>query len=1015
MEMASADLLSLKFWELPELNSLNRLPMRATLHPFASVRQASRGRRENSPYFLPLDGEWDFEHHASPESAISALRGAKHSFPARVDVPGNWQMQGYGHPHYTNIIMPFALEPPRVPRENPSALYRRTFTLPESWKQRRVVLHFGGATSVLAVFLNGTFLGLSKDSCLPAEFDLAPHLRSGENELVVLVIQWSDASYVEDQDQWWLSGLHREAFLYSTPDVWIQDVKTTATWDAAEQIGRLAVSVPIGYRDQPIRGGSVSLQLLDASGRKVLPAPITAPISPGGHTHDWPRLSADFQISLPSVLPWSAEIPRLYRLVVSLRHPQARDFTSTRIGFRTVEILGRDLLINGSRVLIHGVNRHDHDDTRGKALTLDRLRQDVVLMKQFNINAVRTSHYPNDPAFLDLCDEYGLYVIDEANIESHAFHNYLCKDVRYRSAWLERASRMVQRDRNHPSIIAWSLGNESGYGPNHDAAAGWIRREDPSRPLHYEGAISRNQTKSDWMLGHAATDLVCPMYATPEAIREWSESGGDGRRPLILCEYSHAMGNSNGGLADYYHLFETLPGVQGGFVWEWIDHGIRQKTAEGTEYWAYGGDFGDQPNDANFCCDGLVSPDRTPHPGLFELKKLAQPVRVRATGDRSFEIANLHHFRDLSHLRGEWTLLVDGLPAAAGELPDLAVPPRRSRPYRWPLPRQRFSGRSANLVFRFFFRLSEPGLPAGHLVAEDQCPLSLPLKEPHSLPPGTGKDFQISKNLPEWKLRDSLGQMQPFVPDLNIWRAPTDNDGIKLWSGQEHKSLGRWRKLKLGQIVSRPLRQTSRPDRSSWTFAASGRENWNDIRWSLATELRNNGLEIQASFHLDRDLIDPPRVGLIFQLPAYESMRWLGCGPGENYPDRLASTLYAMHEIEIARQPFPYVMPQEYGLRCNVQWLELRGKDLPTLRWQSATPFHFSCLPYHPSDLTAARHTSDLQPRKSLYLSLDAAHRGVGTGSCGPDTFSQYRIIRRRHSLRLRCSMENTSPAKNGS
>lgn len=1004
--MPSADLFQLRFWELPELTSVNRLPMRATLYPYGSVKQAAAGNRDKSPYVHSLDGSWDFQIYSSPQEAAASLRDCEDLRYKSIEVPRNWQMQGVGSPHYTNIIMPFPNEPPTVPEKNPTAIYRRLFSLPADWRSRRVVLHFGAATSLLVVFVNGTFVGLSKDSCLPAEFDITEHVKAGkQNEVTAMVVQWSDASYLEDQDQWWLAGLHREVFLYSTNRVWIQDVQTTASWDGAREQGELSLSVRIGYQNQPIDGGTVKIQIFDPTGHAALPAPITAPVSPKGHTHAWPRLSADFQLTLPEAAPWSAEQPSLYRIIVTLKHPSGRDITTTRFGFRSIDIRDRKLLVNGKRTLIHGVNRHDHDDTRGKALTIERMRQDVTLMKQFNVNAVRTSHYPNDPAFLDLCDEYGLYVIDEANIESHAFHNSLCKDTRYRSAWVDRAARMVQRDRNHPCIIAWSLGNESGYGPNHDAAAAWIRAEDPSRPLHYEGAISRKQTKSDWHLGQMATDIVCPMYADLEEIETWSRGGGDGHRPLILCEYSHAMGNSNGGLSDYYKLFETLPGIQGGFIWEWVDHGILRHTDQGTPYWAYGGDFGDSPNDGNFCCDGLVSADRTPHPGLFELKKLAQPVRVlhENSARYQFRILNRYDFISLSHLRGEWILLVDGEETAHGEVGQLDAKASEFQLFNWSRPRRHLSGHETSLVFRFFTKHEFSGCPSGHLVAHEQITLTPEFLKCPKPRPAPLSSIEILDNGESF----SLGDHRFPLPQLNIWRPPTDNDGIKLWSGQEHKPLGRWRRLKLDQVQSRLVRHQKHTSNRSqtWTFEASGREHWKDVRWSLNASVFENTLQLVAKFRLGADLIDPPRVGLLFRLPLYTQIRWYGYGPRDNYPDRLASSILAIHEGAVGDQASPYVVPQEYGLKCQARWAEFSASHLPTIRCAAEEPFHFSCLPYHPLELTRATHTCDLADDTEIYLCVDAAHRGVGTGSCGPDTFPSYRILERDHVLKISLSL----------
>ncbi len=525
-----------------------------------------------------------------------------------VEVPGLWTMQGFGKPHYTNVVMPFPDLPPNVPEQNETGIYRRAFTIPRGWRSRPVVLHFGGAEGALYVLVNGEPVGIAKDSRTPAEFDISSLVRhDGANELIAVVVRWSDASFVEDQDQWWQAGLPRSIRLVSPT---VRDVEVRAGSD-----GRFTVLAEQG-----------EARLLDARGRVVAKGELQ-------------NGRLDGEVRSPRL--WSAEEPALYTLELDA----GGETVTTSLGFRDVEIRDRHLLVNGEPVLIAGVNRHDHDDTRGRVVTRELMERDVRLMKQFNVNAVRTSHYPNDPYWLELCDRFGLYVVDEANIESHAYYDELCRDPRYRNQWVERVANMVERDKNHPSVIFWSLGNESGYGPNHDAAAGWVRARDPSRPLHYEGAIAR-----DWSGGRPSTDVVCPMYADVDSIEAWAVEKTDDPRPLILCEYSHAMGNSNGGLSDYFAAFREHDALQGGFIWEWVDHGIRQRDKRGREYWAYGGDFGDTPHDANFCADGIVWPDRTPHPALHELKFLAQPIHVEARGGGRFRIHNRHHFAPLDRL-----------------------------------------------------------------------------------------------------------------------------------------------------------------------------------------------------------------------------------------------------------------------------------------------------------------------------------------------------------------------------
>lgn len=633
---------STRSWVHPETVQLGRLPARASLTPYPDAHAALAGLA--SPYVLSLDGDWRFSLAARPEAIPNnfPLPGFDDSGWGMLPVPSNWTMHGHDRPHYTNVQMPFDLAPPNVPDENPTGLYRTRFTLPADWDGRRVVLHVGGAESVLYVWLNGAAVGMGKDSRLPQEFDLTPFLTAGENLLCCAVVKWSDASFIEDQDQWWMGGIHRGVFLHSTAQAYIADVFARAEPDAEFRDGTLNVTTRLGFVGRPQDGWRVETQLYDAAGEPVLEAALASTVradNRGSNPYRGPlgRAMQTAQVSRPAL--WSSESPALYTLVVSLISPDGQmvEATSCKVGFRRVELGDRELLINGRPVMIRGMNRHEHDPVRGKAITREGMLADIALMKQFNVNAVRASHYPNAEAWYELCDQYGLYVIDETNLESHAFLHDLCRDPRYAAQFVERGLRMVERDKNHACVIAWSLGNEAGYGPNHDAMAGAIRGLDPSRPLHYEGATwawdetytpIRKGLLTDpaSRSGKRASDLICPMYPPIDALVRWALADDpDDRRPMILCEYSHAMGNSNGSLGDYWDAFEAHRGLQGGFIWEWCDHGLTKHTADGREYFAYGGDFGDEPNDLNFCCDGIVGADREPHPALWEFKTLAQP------------------------------------------------------------------------------------------------------------------------------------------------------------------------------------------------------------------------------------------------------------------------------------------------------------------------------------------------------------------------------------------------------
>lgn len=1083
-------------WENPELTSLNKLPPRATFDSFATAAQAKSGARAKSPWFQSLDGTWQFRLENNPADAQAFAEGRPFTDSAQwgeIPVPANWQMHGHHFPHYTNVRMPFPEEPPFTPALNPTGVYRRFFNIPAAWQGNRVVLHFGSADSVLAVYIDGQAVGLSKDARLPAEFDITPLVRPGiEHELVAIVVQYSDATALEDQDMWRLGGLPREVFLFATPQIHIADIKTTPHVDLARHTAELEVLVKIGFpQNRPLPGAKVSVQLLHSNGRPVLAKPHSAEaVHDNGQefrfAQQYDRGFARLRIAVPKAMLrlWSHEDPALYTLVVSLTPPKETNadasHTAIRVGFRVIEVANRDLLINGRRVLIKGVNHHEHHPDHAKAVPFETLRQDVVLMKRFNFNAVRLSHYPHDPRFLDLCDEHGLYVIDETNAESHDFHNSLCQDPRYATPWLDRAMRMVVRDINHPSVISWSLGNESGYGPSHDAAAGWIRHYDPSRPVHYEGAISRWQTGVSWLHGSASSDFICPMYPDIDQLNKYLDFADKHcpptapsyaatlrlagpaaaahrqvpgafplptplhplARPVILCEYSHAMGNSNGSLSDYFQLFRSRAGIQGGFIWEWLDHGLRKKTADGREFFAYGGDYGDTPNDANFVCDGLVSADRVPHPAMWEFKHLAQPVTVEQVGPalragRSgsvrIRVRNAHDFVSLARLQGSWELLIDGVSAKTGKLPKLDLAPGASKDLTLALGKLP-AGTEAHLNVTWTTAADTTFAKRGHEVAWTQLALTPP-------PVGARLDRARSASvLAEETVGGALlvagdvaatfdratctlsslrvrgVELLARAPLVELNRAATDNDGIKLWSGQDGKALGRWQKLGL---IAKPLQHRpgkfelkANKDGSATvtlSHAATGRDNWKDCAHTHRYTLHADGrLEVSNDIVFGSpDMADLPRAGVRFDLVAgYENLAYFGRGPVENYADRKTGSLVARYETTVTDEYVDYVMPQEHGHHTDVRWLELsvgRGlrsaPALPSLRITAAPLFEFNATHFAAEDLYAAKHTTDLAPRAETIVYLDAAHRGLGTQSCGPDALDRYKLKAKRYAF----------------
>jgi beta-galactosidase len=622
-------------WENPEMIGRNNEPAHCTLVPYADTRSALTGTPETSPYYKLLSGKWKFHWVKNFAGVPKDFHKVDYDVSdwKHIPVPSMWQLQGYGIPRYLNTRYAFKADPPHVPTDyNPIGLYRTEFTVPADWERRQVFLHFEGVDSAFYLWINGQEVGYSQGSMTPAEFRITPYLRPGENILAAQVIRWSDGSYLECQDMWRLSGIFRDVYLFSTPTVHLRDFFVRSYLDGQNRDAVLSVVAMLhNYSHKPAGAHSVDVTLLDGKGNPVGKSPLMSDrIASISGSSDG---TIEIRMNVSNPLKWSAEAPNLYVVMLELKDATGKIIEVERcnFGFRKVELTNGQLQVNGRSILIKGVNRHEFDPDRGRAVTYERMVQDIELLKRNNINAVRTSHYPDNPKWYDLCDRYGIYLIDEANIESHGIGYDPAKTLGNKPEWqlahMDRTISMVERDKNHPSIIIWSLGNEAGDGINFEATSAWIHQRDPSRPVHYERAMDyRNHT------ARPHTDIVCPMYAGIGWLQQYAKTGQD--RPLILCEYAHAMGNSVGNLQDYWDTIEAYAHLQGGFIWDWVDQGLRKSAkrtpdgAESADYWAYGGDFGDQPTDGNFCCNGIVQPDRKPNPSLYEVKKVYQYIKV---------------------------------------------------------------------------------------------------------------------------------------------------------------------------------------------------------------------------------------------------------------------------------------------------------------------------------------------------------------------------------------------------
>ncbi len=1051
----------------PEHLGSRRLPARASFFHFSDVEQAKKVSKEFSPFYMTLDGKWQFRYTTCPEE-LSFEENAQWS---EVNVPDSWVMRGFERPQYTNVVMPFRELPPEVPAENPTGVYQRSFELPASWLERRTVIHFEGAESYFVLFVNGEKAGDSKDSRGASEFDITSFLKSGVNEVTVVVVKWSDATFIEDQDHWYLPGLSRSVYLYSTDPCYIGDIFAKTTLDDDMTTGIMDLEVFCGFTGGAPGDFTLKALLFAPDGSEVWQADTGHGNAFGryGNSQDPARIRRQVQVRLSDVKRWNAETPHLYTVCIELADSEGkiRDAASVRIGFRRYEVKNRDFLVNGKRVLINGVNRHEHHPELGKAVPYETLRLDIITMKRFNINAIRTSHYPAAPELYDLCDEFGLYVIDEANLEHHAFYDDFCRNPQWTAIFADRAVRMFERDKNHACIYAWSLGNESGSGPNHAAMAGFLRFRDDSRLIHYEGCLRRGQDLSWWESTPARllTDFVSPMYAAIEVIERWSQLNHDDR-PMILCEYSHAMGNSNGSLADYFEAFENLPGVQGGFIWEWLDHGITRTDEKGRKYWCYGGDFGDSPNDANFCTDGIVWPDRKPHPALWELKYLARPVKVRKMDEQgNIEVVNQRFFTTLDDLELNWSLCVDGeevrsgveampliLPQHRGLLAETAdrvefnAPDGVNHRWRTKLPLELpavFPGQKCTVKISFTQKNDTPWAEKGFEVAWDcfeikpalfkTAPQSEALACTCSAAPGsaelTAGDLAASFNdggLFSLKYKGVELLQQGF--SFNLWRAATDNDGIRLKTDLEYRpyrgssgvNTGRkagmlWKWLEKGldevEVVTDQFRVKNGTVELHCIVRAPGIVQEELEFFQSFRALPNGSVEAVFEYQVPAEFERLPRLGVTLELPREMSqVEYFGLGPYENYCDRKACCYPGKFRTTAEEMFVPYIMPQENGNRSGVEYAAFRrNSDGTGLLIAAPGTMEFSALRYSIDQLWNTLHAGELEEENGVFVNCDCRLRGLGTATCGPDVRAGYEINPGRYRFVLRLAALESS------
>jgi len=1013
-------------WENPQLVDMNKEKPRATFMLFDNQKDVIADDYSKSPYYKLLNGEWKFSYvgkYADRPKDFYRTDFEDKNW-AEIPVPSNWELKGFGIPIYTNIIYPFPKNPPFVGDDNPVGTYRKTFTVPQSWDGREVLLHFGSISGYAVIYVNGEKVGMTKAAKSPAEFNITKYLKKGDNLLAVQVWRWHDGSYLEDQDFWRLSGIERNVYLTSLPKVSLWDFFVKADLDNQYTNGLLNAAVDLRqFSGADVKAVSVTASVVDKNGKTIFSQEKKSDVKEGITT-------LNFSGSISKPAKWSAEYPNLYDFVITVKDGQGRQLgaAGSKIGFRKVEIKNAQLLINGMPVLMRGVNRHEHDDVDGHVPDKELMIKDIQLMKQYNINAVRTSHYPNDPLWYKLCDQYGLYLVDEANIETHGmgaeWQGWFDKSKHpaYLPEWapahMDRIQRMLERDKNHPSVIFWSMGNECGNGPVFYDAYKWIKERDNSRVVMFEQAGENSNT-----------DIVGPMYPGINSMKAYAEAKKE--RPYIMCEYSHAMGNSNGNFQEYWDIIMSSKHMQGGFIWDWVDQGIKTATADGRTFWAYGGDLGGYhlQNDENFCANGLIAADRTVHPGLHEVKKVYQNVLFKAKDISKglITVHNLFDFTNLDQYDFKWELYKNGDKVKEGTFA-LNLAPHQQKDVKLSLPvMSAASGEEYFVnVFAFTKKASEL-VPSGHEVAREQFKAGGDYfaaagkggsdklevkKEGDKLSfkaGGISGEFDLRRGvLSRYALNNGSPVMQ--FPEPYFWRAPTDND----FGNHMQVNLGIWRTAHVNRLVKNVSvgEQNSEgvPVKVEYELAGIG------VPYTVDYLIRNDGaVQVTASIDMTgRDLPELPRFGMRMTLPGrFNFISYYGRGPWENYSDRKTASFIGKYDQKVEEQyAWNYIRPQESGYKTDVRWIKLSDGQGHALRVEGLQPICFSALNHQTEDLDPGltkkqQHPTDLKPRKDVYLHIDLNQRGLGgDNSWGAMPHRQYRLLDKQYSYSFVLKLE---------
>jgi beta-galactosidase len=1012
----------------PEIFQVNRMEAHATLMPFDSVEEALEGNRFNSKHYKCLNGMWKFSFAENPEKRIKNFYEKEFDTTswAEIKVPAHWQMQGYDYPQYTNKIYPWYgkedIKPPTAPTQyNPVGSYVRCFTVPEGWEGKPVYISFQGVESAFYVWVNGELVGYSEDTFTPADFDITPYLIEGENKLAVEVYRWCDASWLEDQDFWRLSGIFRDVYLYSTPEAHIYDFSAVPELDDKYEDASLTVKAKvINYYSSAMDDLSVEAVLYDKDKNPVPSEPIVMAVG----LNNKKELMVEASTSVNNPLKWSAEHPNLYTLVLSLKDSNGSliETLSCKVGFRKFELKDGLMKINGKRILFKGVNRHEFSHIDGRAVNYEDMVYDIKLMKKFNINAVRTSHYPNNLRWYELCDEYGLYVIDETNLETHGMWelgHYKEEEIlpgshpEWTGSVIDRCNSMLQRDKNHPSVIIWSLGNEAYGGENFIKMHDFLRENDPTRIVHYEGTFRQRAFE-------AASDMESQMYTKPHEVEAYAVNSP--KKPFILCEYSHAMGNSCGNLFKYWDLFRKYEILQGGFIWDWKDQAILTKTPEGIEYLAYGGDFGDKPNDGNFSGNGLIFADKSLTPKIYEVKKCYEAIHVKEVDLKQgiVQIFNEFLFANLKEYKLLWNITKNGEAIESGSS-ELDIEPQSTSEIKinYTLPETASSNEEFILNLSFVLKEAATWAEAGHEIAFKQFILPVQYKTEVELLTYselsvednvdklniTGDSFsavfdKVKGNLISYKFENVELLKEGISP--NFWRAITDNDKGNMLQDRcaVWKHAGTEKQLKKLSIEICSTKVT--------LIAEFILPALNSSLCKLCYEILGSGeVKVTEIFAPGENLPEIPEVGTMFIIDgSFENLTWYGNGPHENYWDKKESAKTAIHEGKVEEQYVPYLKPQECGNKTEVRWASLTNKDGVGLMIVGEPVVELNVLPYTVTELEEADHSYKLPVSDKVVVRVNHRQMGVGgDDSWGAKTHSEFTLYANKtysYSYRLK-------------